>query len=143
MHFKHAEISDFEVAFGYIEKLWTYNTYDRESLSVVYRQVVGDPNSFAFFLVDENGGYHGFCHGAYFNTFWMTGLTCYLSSIITNEDERGMGYGVMLMDHAVELARARGCKAVVLDSGMPRTEAHRFYERYGFERGCLGFDLIL
>ena len=46
------------------------------------------------------------------------------------------------MDHAAKLAKERGCKALVLDSGMPRTEAHRFYEKYGFDKGCYGFDLI-
>ena len=127
MEFKTATMADFDVAFDYIEKLWTYNTYD---------------NSFAFFLMDGDT-YHGFCHGAYFNTFWLSGMTCYVSSIITNEDERGKGCGVKLMDHAKELAKARGCKALVLDSGMPRTQAHRFYEIYGFEKSCYGFDYYL
>ena len=104
--------------------------------------MLADENSFAFFLMDGDT-YHGFCHGAYFNTFWLSGMTCYVSSIITNEDERGKGYGVKLMDHAKELAKARGCKALVLDSGMPRTQAHRFYEIYGFEKSCYGFDYYL
>ena len=142
MYMKNAELTDFDVAFDYIEKLWTYNTYEKEPTRKVYEDVLADENSFAFFLMDDDGGYHGFCHGIYFNTFWMTGMTCYVSSIITNEDERGMGYGIKLMDHAAEFAKERGCKALVLDSGMPRTEAHRFYEKYGFDKGCYGFDLI-
>jgi len=142
MYMKNAEITDFDIAFDYIEKLWTYNTYEKEPVRRVYEDVLADENSFAFFLMDEDGGYHGFCHGIYFNTFWMTGMTCYVSSIITNEDERGMGYGIKLMDHAAKLAKERGCKALVLDSGMPRTEAHRFYEKYGFDKCCYGFDLI-
>ena len=130
MEFKTATMADFDVAFDYIEKLWTYNTYDKEVIRTVYADVLADENSFAFFLMDGDT-YHGFCHGAYFNTFWLSGMTCYVSSIITNEDERGKGCGVKLMDHAKELAKARGCKALVLDSGMPRTQAHRFYEIYG------------
>lgn len=30
MEFKTATMADFDVAFDYIEKLWTYNTYDKE-----------------------------------------------------------------------------------------------------------------
>ena len=45
--------------------------------------------------------------------------------------------------NAKELAKARGCKALVLDSGMPRKQAHRFYEIYGFEKSCYGFDYYL
>jgi hypothetical protein len=86
MYMKNAETADFDTAFDYIEKLWTYNTYEKEPTRKVYEEVLADENSFAFFLMDEDGGYHGFCHGVYFNTFWMTGMTCYVSSIITNED---------------------------------------------------------
>ena len=104
MEFKTATMADFDVAFDYIEKLWTYNTYDKEVIRKVYADVLADENSFAFFLMDGDT-YHGFCHGAYFNTFWLSGMTCYVSSIITNEDERGKGCGVKLMDHAKELAK--------------------------------------
>lgn len=90
MEFKTATMADFDVAFDYIEKLWTYNTYDKEVIRKVYADVLADENSFAFFLMDGDT-YHGFCHGAYFNTFWLSGMTCYVSSIITNEDERGKG----------------------------------------------------
>ena len=85
MEFKNATMEDFEAAFDYIVKLWTYNTYDKDVTRKVYEEVLADENSFAFFLMDGDE-YHGFCHGAYFNTFWMSGPTCYVSSIITNED---------------------------------------------------------
>ncbi len=45
------------------------------------------------------------------------------------------------MDHALQLARRESCKAVILDSGFPRERAHRFYEKYGFEKSCYGFEL--
>ena len=90
-----------------------------------------------------NGTFHGFCHGDYFQTFWMSGLTCYVSSLITNEEDRGKGYGVNLLDHAKKLAKERGCKAITLDSGLPRVQAHGFYEHYGFEKSCYGFELAL
>ena len=142
MAFKMATLEDFDVAFSYIKKLWTYNTYDREEIFKVYQAVLNDENSFAFFLVDE-GRYLGFCHGAYFNTFWLSGMTCYLSSLIVDEHERKKGYGTKLMDYAKKLAKERGCKAIVLDSGLPRLEAHQFYEDYGFEKGCYGFDYYI
>ena len=109
MEFKTATMDDFDVAFDYIEKLWDYNTYDKEVIRKVYADVLADEDSFAFFLMDGDT-YHGFCHGAYFNTFWLSGMTCYVSSIITN---------------------------------MPRKQAHRFYEIYGFEKSCYGFDYYL
>lgn len=142
MEIRNATLEDFDLAFDYIEKLWTYNTYDRAVIDKVYREVLENENDFAFFLFDE-GKPVGFCHGTYFNTFWLSGTTCYVSSIITNQEVRKRGYGRALMDHAKKLAKAKGCHAIVLDSGMPRTEAHQFYEIYGFEKCAYCFELKL
>ena len=143
MKIKNATIKDFDTAYEYIKKLWDYNTYDYETTKEVYEKVLQDENSFAFFAIEDDGTFHGFCHGDYFQTFWMSGLTCYISSLITNEEDRGKGYGVKLLDHAKKLAKERGCKAITLDSGLPRVQAHGFYEHYGFEKRCYGFELAL
>lgn len=142
MEIKRAQKEDFDKAFDFIKALWSYNVYDRVEVYRVYNEVLADNNSFVFFLVD-NGRYKGFCHGVYFNTFWMSGLTCYVSGIIVSEGERKKGYGKALMDCAKELAKERGCKAIILDSGFPRKEAHAFYEGYGFEKSCFGFELMI
>ena len=119
MKIKNATIKDFDTAYEYIKKLWDYNTYDYETTKEVYEKVLQDENSFAFFSIEDDGTFHGFCHGDYFQTFWMSGLTCYVSSLITNEEDRGKGYGVKLLDYAKKLAKERGCKAITLDSGLP------------------------
>ena len=88
MEIRKAAAEDFDIVFDFIEKLWTYNTYDREEIRKVYMDVINDERSFAFLLWDE-GICRGMCHGDYFNTFWMSGLTCYVSSLITREEDRG------------------------------------------------------
>ena len=30
-----------------------------------------------------------------------------------------------------------------IKSGLPRVQAHGFYEHYGFEKSCYGFELAL
>jgi GNAT superfamily N-acetyltransferase len=142
IEFKKACEEDFPEAMKFIRALWDYNTYEEEPTKKVFDIVIRDPASFAFFLIDD-GEYVGFCHGDYFQTFWMCGLTCYVSSIITKDGRRHQGYGTKMMDHAAELAKERGCKALILDSGMPRKEAHKFYEDYGFEKSCYGFEKAL
>ncbi|WP_307835995.1 GNAT family N-acetyltransferase [Phycicoccus sonneratiae] len=49
-------------------------------------------------------------------------------------EARGRGVGRLLSDECVRLARAEGCRAVVLSSGTWMTAAHRLYERMGFVR---------
>lgn len=142
MEFKTASLEDFDIVFGYIEQLWSYNTYDKAKIFEVYKRVIESPDTFAFLLISD-GDSKGFCHGDYFDTFWMSGLTCYVSSLITNADEREKGYGTALLNHAKELAIKRGCNAIILDSGFQREKAHSFYEHYGFEKSCYGFELPL
>lgn len=139
---KTATESDFDIAYEYIEKLWTYNDYDRETIRKVYREVIDNDNDFMFFLEEDNE-FVGFCHGTFFNTFWLSGQTCYLSSIITDEKHRGKGFAKTMVDHVKELATARGCEAIVLDTGFPRKDAHSFYEKYGFEKAAFCFEFKL
>ena len=80
-------------------------------------------------------------------------VTCYASGVIgtswaTNFALKGCTVTVYdlnqeLLDHAKKLAKQRGCKAITLDSGLPRTGAHGFYEHYGFEKSCYGFELTI
>lgn len=57
--------------------------------------------------------------------------------------ERGSGLGTTLIEWAVGEARARGCALVQLTSDKSRVDAHRFYERLGFEATHEGFKLAL
>ncbi len=143
MQIKVATMEDYDIAFSYFEKLWTFNTYDYEETKKVYEKVLADEKSFVYFVLDDAGNYHGLCHGSYFETFWMTGCTCYVASLITNEEDRGKGYGKFLLDYVKEKSKENDCKALILDSGLPRVEAHGFYEHYGFAKNCYGFQLVL
>jgi GNAT superfamily N-acetyltransferase len=44
---------------------------------------------------------------------------------------------------AVEQCKARGCHLVQLTTDKTRTDAHRFYDRLGFEASHLGYKLTL
>jgi GNAT superfamily N-acetyltransferase len=142
MEIVNAEIEDFDTAYSFICALWDYNTYDKETIRNVYKEVLNDQKTFAFFVKDKDE-YIGFCQGDYFNTFWMSGLTTYVSGIITRADMRGRGIGTLMMDHVKELSNAVGSKAIILDLGLPRKAAHSFYENYGFEKSCYGFELAI
>jgi GNAT superfamily N-acetyltransferase len=58
-------------------------------------------------------------------------------------DHRGSGLGAELLCWAIEESRRRGCALVQLTSDTSRTQAHRFYERLGFEPSHTGFKLKL
>lgn len=57
--------------------------------------------------------------------------------------ERGSGLGTLLIEWAVEESRRENCQLVQLTSDATRKDAHRFYERLGFEASHLGFKMSL
>ena len=56
---------------------------------------------------------------------------------------RGGGVGRAMIEHAIGLARQRGCVLVQLTTDKRRPEAHRFYEALGFIASHEGFKLRL
>ncbi|KIZ19353.1 GNAT family N-acetyltransferase [Streptomyces natalensis] len=66
-----------------------------------------------------------------------------IEAVRIHADERGSGLGTQLIEWAIEESRARGCVLVQLTSDASRVDAHRFYERLGFEASHLGFKRIL
>lgn len=56
---------------------------------------------------------------------------------------RGQGIGRLMMEHAHERGRARGCALAQLTSDKQRPEAHRFYRNLGYEQSHEGFKLPL
>ena len=57
-----------------------------------------------------------------------------IDDLVVSETERSGGVGKALLDHVKAEARVLGRTEVHLDSGMFRHDAHRFYDREGFER---------
>ncbi|MFJ3905154.1 GNAT family N-acetyltransferase [Streptomyces sp. NPDC090025] len=66
-----------------------------------------------------------------------------VEAVRIHADERGSGLGTRFMEWAIEESRDRGCGLVQLTSDASRVDAHRFYERMGFERSHLGFKMNL
>lgn len=51
----------------------------------------------------------------------------FIYDLVTCVNHRSNGYGEMLLHFVHDYARDRGAKFVALESGLVRTEAHRFY----------------
>lgn len=60
------------------------------------------------------------------------GQILYVDDLVTIDDSRSQGFGRLLNDHLISIARSEGCTTIELDSGVQRHDAHRFYlrERY-------------
>ena len=67
--------------------------------------------------------------GSYYE---KNGLYSHLLVLVVDERERGSGVGQALVEEAERWAIERKARAVLVNSGTRRHDAHRFYERLGY-----------
>lgn len=73
-----------------------------------------------------------------------TGARAWIEDVVVDESARGRGVGEALNRHALDRARADGCRTVDLTSRPSREAANRLYRRIGFtprETNVYRFDL--
>jgi GNAT superfamily N-acetyltransferase len=66
-----------------------------------------------------------------------------IEAVRVAEELRGLGLGGAMIEWAIGYAGEHGARLVQLTSDARRTEAHRFYERLGFEASHVGFKRYL
>jgi GNAT superfamily N-acetyltransferase len=67
------------------------------------------------------------------------GLTLYVDDLVVDENQRSRGVGEGFMKFAENESSRRNCETIRLCSGLQREDAHRFYERVGFEKTSYSF----
>ena len=55
------------------------------------------------------------------------GRVLYVDDLVTDQERRSSGYGRTLLAWLADRARDEKCRKLDLDSGVQRTDAHRFY----------------
>jgi GNAT superfamily N-acetyltransferase len=73
----------------------------------------------------------GWLH-AYVRRLVESDPTADIGGLVVDEGCRRSGAGRLLMQHAEQWARERGCKAVTLRSNVLREAAHGFYQSLGY-----------
>ena len=63
----------------------------------------------------------------------------YVFDFVTDEKHRARGYGKMMLEYLEDYAKMAMCQTLVLSSGFQREDAHRFYEKNGFEKKSFVF----
>jgi GNAT superfamily N-acetyltransferase len=66
-----------------------------------------------------------------------------IEAVRVASNRRGQGLGERLFAWAIGECRRRGCQFVQLTTDRSRSDAHRFYDRLGFEPSHVGYKLKL
>ncbi len=71
------------------------------------------------------------------NLAW--GRFLYVDDLVTLPAHRSRGFGAKLLNWLRQRAAQENCAQFHLDSGIQRTDAHRFYQREGMTLSCFHF----
>ncbi len=106
---------------------------------------IEDNDNIQYFGVVDNGRVVSTCYAVYIPNLTRGGRgICFIENVVTDKEYRKRGLASKVIDMAIEFAGERNCYKAVLQSGMARTEAHRFYENKGFNGASKkAFDMRL
>jgi len=108
-----------------------------------FREIESDPNN-ELMVAELDGGIVGTFQLTYTPSLsFQGGKRCTIESVRVDTRLRGHGIGQAMMLWAIERAKEKGCVSMQLTTHSERTNAHRFYEKLGFEATHLGMKLKL
>jgi GNAT superfamily N-acetyltransferase len=95
-------------------------------------------------VADLDGEVVGVCQLIVFRHLQARGGLCAeVESLHVHPDHRSKGVGAALLGDTIARAGELGCYRLQLTSNTARPDAHRFYERLGFEPSHVGFKMRL
>ena len=103
-----------------------------EHSKTVWGEIENNPDIQYFGAVDD-GKVVSSCYAVYIPnlTRGNRGI-CFIENVVTDQAYRKRGLASRVLDMAIAFAKERHCYKAILQSGISRTEAHRFYEKMGF-----------
>ena len=94
-------------------------------------------------VAEEDGRVVGFVDMEYRDRLNFTTPQAWIPDLIVTEDGRSRGAGAALLARCEELARARECWSLSLESANWRDRAHAFYRREGLTDAAKSFSKVL
>ncbi len=109
-----------------------------------FRNIDGDPNQLLAVVTDDQSDLLGTLQVTFLHHLSRRGsLRAQIEGVRVASIARGRGLGAEMIRYAIAEARARGCRMVQLTTDAQRPEAHKFYEKLGFQPTHIGFKLSL
>ena len=129
-----------------IERITSADSSTAETISLLLKQLssqefifterelaalITDPSSTLFLLFAEDKIAGMLTLGTYLSP---TGRKAWIEDVVVDSQERGKGYGKMLVEHAIEYARTLSPCTLMLTSNPARIAANELYRASGFEQ---------
>ncbi|PEX86406.1 GNAT family N-acetyltransferase [Bacillus cereus] len=109
----------------------------KEEASFLFRKMK-EENYKLFSLYDEIGEVVSLA-GVMVCTNFYNKKHVFVYDLVTAEAHRSKGYGNVLLSYIEDWGIKNGCESIALTSAFPRLDAHRFYEREGYDKVSYSF----
>jgi GNAT superfamily N-acetyltransferase len=114
-----------------------------ESYYAAFEQINNDFNQ-QLIVAEFDGKVIGTLHLMFLPSIsYQGGLRAQVESVRVDRQYQNQGVGSTMMKWTIERAKERGAHMVQLTTHKSRQDAHRFYERLGFQGSHLGMKLNL
>lgn len=130
IHIRHADERDADAAAELLAELGYHST--PASVRDRIRLMVAGPGV-AVFVAEESGVVRGLAAYHEMNVLHEDSPRGQLTALVVSDAARRRGVGLALVRHVEELASTHGVASIVVATANHRTEAHRFYEKVGYE----------
>ncbi len=108
-----------------------------------FAAIVGDANN-ALFVGELDGEVIATAQVTIVPTLVAQGTTrAFVEGVRVTSKIRSRGFGAKLLAFCEDFARSRGAGSLQLTTSMGRVNAHRFYDRLGYEHSHKGFKRAL
>ena len=145
MEFRKLTASDLDSLLELYKQLSSHDVEcSKDRYETVWKEIEANPNIQYFGAVDD-GKVVSTCYAVYIPNITRGGRgICFIENVVTDKDYRKLGLASRVIDMAIAFAKEQHCYKVILQSGMKRTEAHKFYEKKGFNgESKKAFDMRL
>ena len=144
MEFRRLTSTDLRSLLALYKQLDTDNQCSAEQSESVWKEIEADANIRYFGAVD-NGKVVSTCYAVYIPNLTRNNRgICFIENVVTDKAYRRLGLASRVLDMAIAFAKDHHCYKVILQSGITRTEAHKFYKHKGFNgESKKAFDMRL
>lgn len=114
-----------------------------EAYFTAFAAIEKDPNN-AVIVAEVAGDLAGCLQLTYIPGLTYTGSErAQIEGVRIAAEQRGRGVGQLMINWAIDQARARGCRVVQLTTDRQRPDAIRFYQKIGFRPSHMGMKYHL
>ena len=110
---------------------------DHETQSRGLKMILNNNNIGNIFVAKKNEKTIGMVILLYTASTALGERVALLEDMVVSPNERGLGIGSMLLDHAVKYATEEGCKRITLLTDKTNIGAQKFYKQHEFNRSSM------